>query len=159
MSDYTKVRRDQFRTYLKTGASDWGLIGHGVTDYGISYNPQVETVKWIIHQNATSTLGSFQKQGDIEQEIYEGEPCFEYIYSIMDKVGSEVETEVLDIDTYKGTDGVYPAKKSKVAVVINNYMGEEAKIEYSIYYNGDPEDGTVTIDESGKPTFTKSGSI
>lgn len=159
MSDYNKARRDQFRTFLKTGTDTWGLLGHGVVDYGIAYNPQVETVKWIIHQNATSTLESFQKQGDVDQEIYEGEPCFEYVYSIMDKVGSEVETEVIDIDTYKGNNGTYPAKKSKVAVVVNNYMGEDAKIEYSIYYNGDPVDGTATIDAQGKPIFVEGGSI
>ena len=41
----TKVERSQFLTYLDTtpAASNptWAILGVGVTDYGISYNPQV----------------------------------------------------------------------------------------------------------------------
>ena len=153
-----KVTREQFLTFLKTGANEWGLLGTGITEYGIALNPQIETEKWIIHKNATSTLDSNQKQGDVTQKIYKGDVCFDYVYSLMDKIGSDVETEVLDVDAWNGTGDVYPAKKSKVIIAINNYMGEDASIEYSIYYNGDPEEGTVQITD-GEPTFTKADSL
>ena len=42
-----------------------------------------------------------------------------------------------------------------VIITVNNYMGENAEIEYDIYYDGDTVEGTVTIVE-GVPTFTPS---
>lgn len=153
-----KVNREQFATYLNTtptATTTWSLLGVGITSYGIAFNPQINTEKWIINSNATSDLVSNQKQGDVSQKIYDGDPCFEYIYSLMDKVGSEVETEVLDIDIWNEvTTDNFKAKKSSCIIAINNYMAEEAVIEYSIYYNGDAEEGTVTFTE-GVPTFTE----
>ena len=49
--------------------------------------------------------------------------------------------------------------KSDCIIAITNYMGEDASIEYSIYYNGDPKEGTVTLDSEGKPTFAENGSL
>ena len=48
-----KITREQFVSYLNTtpaGESEtWSLLGIGITSYGIAYNPQVTTEKWIIH--------------------------------------------------------------------------------------------------------------
>lgn len=77
-----KITREQFATYLNTTPSaeaTWSLVGVGVTGLGIAFNPQVKTEKWIIHKNATSALDSFQRQGDVSQKCYKGDPVFEYI--------------------------------------------------------------------------------
>ena len=42
---------------------------------------------------------------------------------------------------------------SDVIITVTNYMGENAEIEYDIYYDGDAQEGTVTI-ANGVPTFT-----
>lgn len=42
--DITKMDRDEFLTFLDTtpaSTSTFAVLGVGVTDYGISYNPQV----------------------------------------------------------------------------------------------------------------------
>ena len=68
-----KVRRDQVATYLDTApstTSTWELLGIGITSYGIAFNPQITTEKWIIHENATSSHEGNQKQGDVSQKIY-----------------------------------------------------------------------------------------
>lgn len=153
-----KVTRDQVVTYLDTTPSTeetWSLLGIGITSYGIAYNPQVTTEKWIINKNATSSLDSYQMQGDVSQKIYKGDPCFEYINNLRRTlgVGSKVETHVLDIDTYDEEDGNYKATRSDCIIAITNYMAEEAVIEYSIYYNGDPVTGTVEM-QDGAPVFT-----
>ena len=153
-----KVTRDQVVTYLDTTPSTeetWSLLGIGITSYGIAYNPQVTTEKWIINKNATSSLDSYQMQGDVSQKIYKGDPCFEYINNLRRTlgVGSKVETHVLDIDTYDEEDGNYKATRSDCIIAITNYMAEEAVIEYSIYYNGDPVTGTVKM-QDGVPVFT-----
>lgn len=154
-----KITREQFVTYLNTTPSaeeTWALLGIGITGYGISYNPQVTTEKWIIHKSATSSLDSYQKQGDVSQKCYKGDPVFEYINEIRRKsdIGAKVQTQVLDIDRYDSTvEGTYNATKSEVIIAITNYMAEDAVIEYTIYYNGDPVVGTVTFADE-QPTFT-----
>ena len=45
---------------------------------------------------------------------------------------------------------------SNAIIAITSYSGEE--IEYDIYYDGDPVEGTVAI-SSGTPTFTPSASL
>lgn len=161
--DLEKLKRSQFVTYLDTtpkgDAETYKILGYGITNYGLAFNPQITTEKFIIHDSATSVLDSYQKQGDVTQNCYKGDPCFEFINELRRKslVGAEVQTTVLDIDKWdKGaTEGSYKATKSDVIIAISNYMGENATIEYQIHYNGDPVEGTVTIDkETGVPTFT-----
>jgi hypothetical protein len=160
---YKKVTREQIASYLNTGTADlpqWAIIGVGITDYGQSYNPQVETEKWIIHKNATSSLESYQIQGDVSQKCYKGDAVYDFVNNLRRKasVGSEVETEILDIDLYDSTGEdtatKYKATKYKCMVAVTSYAtGESPVIEYTIYYNGDPEVGFVTIAD-GEPTFT-----
>ncbi len=156
-----KITREQVASFLNVGTKetpDFKIIGVGVTGYGIAYNPQVNTEKWIINKNATSSLESYQMQGDISQKCYKGDPIFDYINELRrnGKIGSEVETEVIDVDLFDENK----ATKYACTIAITNYMSEEAVIEYSIYYNGDPVLGTVVIDEEdGKATFTADGEI
>lgn len=161
-----KITREQFVSYLnttpKTETEKWSLIGVGITGYGLAYNPQVTTEKWIINKNATSSVDSYQIQGEVSQKCYKGDPVFEFINELRRTagIGSKSETQVLDIDTYdETTENNFKATKYNCTIAITNYMSEEAVIEYSIYYNGDPVLGTVTLDTQGKPTFTEEGSV
>lgn len=156
-----KINRAQFVTYINTtpkeDTANWSLLGVGVTGYAISYNPQVTTEKWIIHESATSSVDSYQRAGDVSQRCYKGDPVFEYMNELRRKAatGSEVQTQVLDIDRYDASEtGAYNATKSDATIAISSYMGEDAVIEYTIHYNGDPVLGTVTFaDET--PTFVE----
>lgn len=162
---YTKVTREQIATYLNVTPEaltpDYEIVGVGITDYGQDYNPQTTTEKWIIHKNATTTLDSFQIQASASQACYYGDPVYDYVNNLRRTagVGSKVNTQVLDIDLYDSTESggitTYKATKYNCAVVVTSYAkGENPAIEYDIYYNGDPELGTVTINNSGVPTFT-----
>lgn len=156
-----RAKRTQWMTYLdttpKTTTPTWELLGKGISSFAINYNPQISTEKDIISDNATSSHDSNQKQGDITQKIYEGDACYEYMNKLLDKIGADVEGHVLDIDILHGTEegGAmrYPAKMSDCITPVTTHLGEDAVIEYSIYYNGDPVEGTVIIAD-GKPTFT-----
>lgn len=150
-----KVDRSQFVTYLDTtpdGVSrNWARLGVGITEYAISYNPQVEQEKWIIEKNARTDHTSNQKQGSVSQKMYKGDPCFEFAHAGLDKLN--YVTNILDIDRWNGSEeGSYPAKMSAGKLVITQYMGENAVIEYDLYYEGDPVEGTVTFAD-GVPTF------
>lgn len=157
----TKITREQIMSFLNVqpdGSESWKIIGTGITDYGQSYNPQVETEKWIINKNATSSIESYQIQGEVSQKCYFGDPVYDFVNDLRRnaKVGSQCETQILDIDTYDATDSSYKATKYNVSIAITSYAkGETPVIEYTIYYNGDPIVGTATI-SSGTPTFSPS---
>jgi len=154
-SGIEKVNRSQFLTYIDTTPSGlnrtWAILGVGITDYGISYNPQVDTEKWIIEDNARNDHTSNQKQGSVEQKIYKGDPCFEFASAGRDKLN--YATNILDIDRWNGNGSSYPAKMTSGKLVITETMGENATLSYDLYYDGDPVEGTVTF-AGNVPTFT-----
>ena len=152
-----KVKRSQFLTFLDTSATstpNWKVLGIGITDYGIDYNPQVDTEKWIIEDNARNDHTSNEKQSSVTQNIYKGDPCFEFVEKARDQLN--YKSQVLDVDRWNGTNNTYPAKLSNVIITINTWMGEEATIEYDMYYDGDPQEVSVTIDANGTPTIVTS---
>lgn len=154
-----KIKRSQFLTYLNTGTSadpTWSVLGVGITEYGIDYNPQVDTEKWIIEDNARNDHSSNEKQSSVTQRCYKGDAVFEFINGARDQLN--FKTQILDIDRWNGTGTTYPAKKNDVMITINSYMGENAEIEYTIYYDGDATEGTVTFTGT-TPTFTPTTSL
>lgn len=161
-SGIQKVDRSQFLTYLDTTPNGqsrtFEVLGVGITDYGISYNPQVDTEKWIIEDNARNDHISNEKQASVNQKIYKNDPCFEFVYAGLDKLN--YKTKILDIDRWNGNGTTYPAKLTDGKVVITQYMSENATIEYDLYYEGDCVEGSVTFDATtGKPTFTPTTSL
>ena len=152
-----KVKRSQFLTFLDTSSNstpNWKVLGIGITDYGIDYNPQVDTEKWIIEDNARNDHTSNEKQSSVSQKIYKGDPCFEFVEKARDQLN--YKSKVLDVDRWNGNGNTYPAKLSDVIITINTWMGEEATIEYDMYYDGDPEDVQVSFDNNGNPSIVSS---
>lgn len=132
-----KIKRSQFLTYIDTTPSStatWAILGVGVNEYAVSQNPQVETEKWIIEDNARNDHTSNQKQGSVTQRCYKNDPEFEFIAAGRDQLN--YVTHVLDVDTWDGSVGSYPAKMSDAIIAITSYSGEE--IQYDIYYNRRP---------------------
>ena len=134
------------------------VLGIGITDYGISYNPQVEQEKWIIEKNARNVHKSNQKQGSVSQTAYKGDPVFEFIANGRDKLN--YKTHIVDVDIFAGEGGVYPAKMTDGIVAITQFMNDNAVVDYDLYYDGDAIEGTVTFDSStGKAIFTETTSL
>lgn len=151
-SSIEKIKRSQFLTYLDTtpdATATYAILGVGVDEYATDFNPQVDTEKWIIEDNARNDHTSNQKQGSVTQKCYKNDPCFQFIANGRDKLN--YVTNILDVDTWGGSEGSYPAKLSKGMIAVTSYSGEE--IEYDLYYNGDPVEGTVSV-AGGVPTFT-----
>jgi len=154
-----KIERSEFLTFLDTTPSSsatWKILGIGVTDFGIDYGASVDSEKWIIENTARINHSSNEKQGSVTQTAYKNDPLFEFVNAGRDKLN--YKTHILDIDVWNGNGSSYPAKKSDGKIVIENYMGENAAIEYTIHYEGDPVEGTVTFAD-GVPTFTPTTSL
>jgi len=156
-----KVKRSQFLTFLDTTPASltptWKVLGIGITDYSIDFNPQVDTEKWIIEDNARNDHTANEKQSSVSQKIYKNDPCFEFVYGGLDELN--YKSHVLDIDRWNGNGSSYPAKMNDVIITVNTWMGEEATVEYDLYYDGDAKVGTVTFDENGVPTFVENASL
>ena len=154
-----KIKRSQFLTFLDitpNSSATWKVLGVGITDYGIAFNPQVDTEKWIVEDNARTDHSSNQKQSTVTQKCYKGDPVFEFVNAGRDQLN--YKSHVLDIDRWNGNGSTYPAKMNDVIITVTNYMGEEASIEYDVYYDGDAVEGTVTITD-GVPSFTPTTSL
>lgn len=156
-SDIEKIKRSQYLKFLDTTPSStasWNVIGIGVNEASVEFNPNVETEQWIIEDSARNDHTGNQKQLSVTQRCYKNDPEFEFINAGRDKLN--YVSHVLEIDTWGGSEGSYPAKKSDCLITIESYSGEE--IEYTIYFNGDPEEGTASI-SNGVPTFTPTASL
>ena len=161
--DIEKLDRDNsLMTFLDVTPDaltmDLEVLGIGITDYGIAYNPQVEQEKWIIEKNARNVHESNQKQGSVSQTAYKGDPIFEFVANGRDKLN--YKTHIVDVDIFAGEGGVYPAKMTDGLIAITQFMNENAVVEYDLYYDGDAVEGTVTFDAStGKAVFTPTASL
>lgn len=162
-SDIEKLDRDNsLMTFLDVTPSastmQLEILGIGITDYGIAYNPQVDQEKWIIEKNARNVHSSNQKQGSITQTAYKGDLVFEFVSAGRDKLN--YKTHIVDVDIFAEDNGSYPAKMTDGIIAITQFMNEDAVVEYDLYYDGDAVEGTVTFDSTtGKPTFTATASL
>ena len=156
-----KIKRSLFATFINTTPGEtenWVRMGKGITSQNISYNPNVTTEQYIDEDNATSSVDSYAPSLDGTQTCYKGEPVFTYIDGLRQAraVGSALETEVLFVYLYDGTESAYKAEKNKCVIQLGDYGGDgggNVTMTYTIGLNGDPVVGTATI-ASSKVTFT-----
>lgn len=156
-SDIVKNKRSQYQKFLDitpNSTATFKVIGVGITEANVSYNPQVDSEQWIIEDSARNDHTGNQKQISVTQKCYKGDPEFEFVNSGRDKLN--YTSHILEIDTWNGTNGSYPAKLSDCLIAINSYSGNQ--IEYTIYFNGDPTEGTASIAD-GVPTFVANVSL
>jgi len=153
-----KLKNSQYRRFVDTTPSatnpTWGIVGIGIDELSTDYSPNVESEQWIIEDTARNDHTGNQKQASVTQKAYKNDPVFEFANNGRDKLN--YKTHILEIDTWNGTGGTYPAKLSDGLLVATSYSGSE--IEYDLYFNGDPVEGTATI-TGGVPTFTPSVSL
>ncbi len=152
-----RIKRSQYQLFLDTTPSStvtWKLEGWGVEEASVSFNANVERTKYIVEDSARTDHTSNDKQSSITKKTYKGEPCFTFINAGRDKLN--YVTHILEVDTWNGSNGSYPAKKSDGVIVVTEYSGEE--ISYDLYFDGDPIEGTVTMSD-GVPTFVPTTSL
>lgn len=153
-----KLKTSQYLRFIDTTPSSqnptWKVVGIGVEEMSTDYSPQVDTIKWIIEDSARNDHTSNQKQSSVTQKAYKNDPCFTFINAGRDKLN--YVTHILEIDTWSGSEGNYTAKMSDGLIAVTSYSGDE--IEYDLYFDGDPQDGTATV-TGGVPSFTATTSL
>lgn len=154
-----QLYRDQFAHYINTTPGEtenWTLEGVGVDALALSYNPQIDQYKTIIQRNADATFNNYQVQTSVSgKRIYKGDAVYDFLNEARRNLKA-IETQFLEVEMANTQgDSNYIATKFNCLIVIDEFLGENATISYTLYVKGDPKHGSVTIAD-GKPTFVES---
>ena len=163
----TLIKRSQIQAFLNTAgkseSATYKTVGNYMPSGSYDYNPQSTTETYIVNDNATTTLDSYQIAFDGEMKCAKGDAVFDYIDSLRYNVavGDDAVSEVVLVDTYETkTSGQYRAQKFACTVSISSFGGDGGQtptISFNIGINGDPVQGTATI-SAGTCTFTADAS-
>lgn len=147
--------------YLKIADSTYERLGEGVNNFTPSNNPTVSTKHYINMKSPSNSITAIAKQYSMSADYIKGDPCLDYLESIEDKIGSDVVTELIDVDMSSpasgGTGTAFKAKKANITISVTQPYsiegGNNQQIEATFYVNGDQVVGT--FDTSTK-TFSAS---
>lgn len=160
-----KIKRSKFKTFINTtplAVATYELLGDGVTEAAIEYNPQVTTEQYIHEDSGTTSIDSYAPNMPVDASCKLGDPVFEYVDELRKAraVQADAQTDVVNVWLYEDSidlyDEVFPAEKQAVSISINNFGGAANvanKINFTINYIGDPIVGTFDITDN---TFTAS---
>lgn len=150
----SKVKRSQFATFLNTTPSStatYALVGDGISSSEISYNPQTEETNYIHQDSGVTEITAYNPSMAIEAVAITGDGVFDFVDGLRQSraVLDECKTEIVNVWLYEtatgeGAAATYPAEKQEVYIAVESFGGEggqPAKINYTIYFSGDPVAG------------------
>lgn len=144
-------KRSAFLLFLNTApksTADYALVGDGVTELSIAYNPQTSTEQYIHQDTATTEMTGYQPNAPVTAQVVKGDKAFEYINDMRKRlpIGSDAHTDIVMVDVFEvPTSGAYPATKQPVSIQIDSYGGaasDPLSIGYTINWRGGGESGT-----------------
>ncbi len=156
------VSRTKVAMFLNTtpdSTATYELLGKGVAELSIEYNPQTQTEQDIISDTADTELTGYQPNAPVTQKIDATDAVYNFVddLRVNRKVLSEAVTDVILVDLYKSPQtNAYPAEKQTVSIQIDNYGGaggETPTIGFTINFKGDSTIGTF---DPATKTFTAS---
>lgn len=145
-------------TTPKESTGTYVVVGDGVTELTINYNPQTTTEQFIHQDSASTDVTGYKPNAPVTAQVIKGDPAFEYINAMRKKlpVASDAYTDVIMFDVFDTTaNGAYPAIKQPVSIQIDSYGGaasDPLSIGYTINWRGDGIEGTFN---PSTKTFTE----
>lgn len=143
-----------------SGSPDWQIVGVGVEDSSIEYNPDTETITDILGITTTTVNKLETSQSLDPMTIMGGSKLAVKLYNQI-KYGrlSELSMyEVMIISAYVGNTGAYEAEVHKNCTVTPQSVGGDSYVDMpiDISYSNDKIHGTVNDYKYGSTiTFTK----
>ena len=166
---YSTITNDQRAVFIDTSSAPhttptYKRLGEGINTFTPSNNGQISTKHYINDKFATSRRNGLQKQFAISGDRVIGDDANDYLVSLSEATGSEVETTILICDMLSGTTTTggtyYTGKKYDVMVDLSNdgtiEGGQDVTIDGTLYVNGDPVDGYVTVLTAGGASWSTS---
>lgn len=158
----SKIKRSKLAIFLDTSASAetpvWSLIGNGVTEQTIAYNPQTSDEIYVHQDTGTTDVESYKPNIPTPMTAIKGDPVFDFVDGLRKTraIGSDARTKICIVYLYETeTSGKFPAEQNECSVQIDDFGGaggESVTINFTINLIGDPVIGQY--DPSSK-TFTE----
>lgn len=155
-------KRSSFLMFINTtpkeAAGAYALIGDGVTELSIAYNPQTNTEQYIHQDTANTDMTGYQPNAPVTSQVVKNDQAFEFINDMRKRlpIGSDAHTDVVMVDVFEpATGGAYPAIKQPVSIQIDSYGGaasDPLSIGYTINWRGNGTPGTFNPETK---TFTE----
>ena len=142
-----------------SGTPEWQIIGVGVEDSSIEYNPDTETKTDILGITET-TVNKLETSQTLEpMTVRGGSQLAVKLYNQIkyNRVSEFAMYEVMQIHAYVGTDGAYEAEVHKNCTITPQSLGGDAYVDMpiDINYSNDKVHGTVDNYKYGSTiTFT-----
>ena len=142
-----------------SGTPEWQIIGVGVEDSSIEYNPDTETKTDILGITET-TVNKLEISQTLEpMTVRGGSKLAIKLYNQIkyNRVSEFSMYEVMQIHAYVGTDGAYEAEVHKNCTITPQSLGGDAYVDMpiDINYSNDKVHGTVDNYKYGSTiTFT-----
>lgn len=154
-------KRSAFKIFMNTAGGDsagsYNIIGPGVTELSIAYNPQTSTNQYIHEDVANTDMTGYQPNAPVTGQAVPGDPVFDFINGMRKTlpIGSDAYTDIILVDVFgKQTSGAYEATKQPVSIQIDSYGGpasDPLSIGYTINWRGNGTPGTFNPETK---TFT-----
>lgn len=148
----TKVKRSKLAIFLDTSGgeetAEWALIGNGVTEQTIAYNPQTSDEVYIHQDSGTTDVESYKPNIPTPMTAIKGDPVFDYVDGLRKTraIGADARTKICIVYLYETeTTGAYPAEQNECSIQIDDFGGaggESATINFTINLIGDAVVGT-----------------
>ena len=149
-------KRSAFKIFMNTTPKEtstaYGIIGPGVTELSIAYNPQTSTNQYIHEDVANTDMTGYQPNAPVTGQAVPGDTVFDFVNEmrISLPIGSDAYTDVVLVDVFgKQTGGAYAAQKQPVSIQIDSYGGaasDPLSIGYTINWRGSGVKGTFDPD-------------
>lgn len=162
LTDNQKAERKLLVTAVNVGTSDspvWQVVGAGVEDSSIEYNPDTETVTDILGITETNVNKLETSQSLDPMTVRGGSDLAVKLYNqIKYQRLSELSMyDVLLIHAYVGSDGAYEAEKHSNCTIVPQSVGGSSYVDMpiDIQFSNDKTHGTVDNYKAGSTiTFT-----
>jgi len=154
----SKQKRSTIAHFLNTTpdetAATYDLLGDGITELVMNYNPTTVTEQYIHLDNATILTEAYAPTIPVAQAVWPGDDVYDFIDSLRQggpAVFAAAESDIVEVRKYETPDTPgtsYPATKWPVSIQLDSFGGpgnESAKIGFTINITGDPVDGDFNV--------------
>lgn len=157
------VTRKEIMLWLDTTPAEvsksYALYGKKSTSATYSYDANTTEETYITDDNATVTVNSYNVSIDGNMKCYYGDAIYDMINKMRYNLatGDDAKTHALLVDKYDVTNDNFKAQEFEATISIESYGGDGGEIPtitFNIGLNGNPTNGTATINSSGEVTFT-----
>lgn len=152
----TKLTRDLFVPFLDTtqgstqGTYNWAAIDKS-TVFQLDANSNTEDVDYICYAATQTDLTAYKPSMDQEIAIYEGNPCYDFLFEMFYNL--DISKATCPVLICFGGTGKKAWLYDEAQIVMNDLNTVDNKLEFTINFNGDQTLGTYVI-TAGVPVFT-----